>query len=112
LNFGVEIQVTPTIAPDGNITLEMSASVSDVRNPSSTDFQRIDFLDRNVRSIVRLRDGQTLLLGSLLQTIEDSSSKGIPYLSSIPLIGDAFKTTNSSSAQTQIIIVVTVNVIK
>jgi Bacterial type II and III secretion system protein/Bacterial type II/III secretion system short domain len=112
LNFGVEIQVSPSIAADGNITLETSAQVSSVLNPNSTDFQRIDFVDRTARSTVRLRDGQTLLLGSLLQTVEDSTSKGLPYLSSIPLIGDVFKTTSSSSNQTQIIIVVTVNVIK
>ena len=110
--YGVEIQVTPSIAADGNISLETSASVSSVLNPSSTDFKRIDFIDRAAKSTVRLRDGQTVLLGSLLQTIDDSSSSGIPFISSIPLLGEAFKTTKSSSEQTQILIVVTVNLIK
>ena len=110
--YGVEVQVTPSIAADGNISLETSASVSSVLNPNSTDFQRIDFIDRAAKSTVRLRDGQTVLLGSLLQTIDDSSSSGIPFISSIPLLGEAFKTTKSSSEQTQIIIVVTVNLIK
>jgi general secretion pathway protein D/type IV pilus assembly protein PilQ len=110
--YGVEIQVTPSIAPDGNISLETSASVSSVLNPNSTDFQRIDFIDRSARSTVRIRDGQTVLLGSLLQTIEDTSSRGIPFISSIPLLGEAFKTTNTSSEQTQVLIVITVNVIK
>ncbi len=112
LNYGVEVQVTPSIAADGNITLETSALVSSVLNPNSTDFQRIDFIDRSSKSTVRLRDGQTMLLGSLLQTIEDSSTSGVPFISSIPLIGDAFKKSNSSSTQTQVIIVVTVNIIK
>jgi general secretion pathway protein D/type IV pilus assembly protein PilQ len=110
--YGVEVQVTPSIAPDGNISLETSASVSSVLNPNSTDFKRIDFIDRSAKSTVRIRDGQTILLGSLLQTIEDTSSRGIPFISSIPLLGDAFKTTNTSSEQTQILIVVTVNLIK
>ena len=110
--YGVEIQVTPSIAADGNISLETSASVSSVLNPNSTDFKRIDFIDRAAKSTVRLRDGQTVLLGSLLQTIDDSSSSGIPFISSIPLLGEAFKTTKSSSEQTQILIVVTVNLIK
>jgi type II secretory pathway component GspD/PulD (secretin) len=110
--YGVEIQVTPSIAADGNITLETIASVSSVLNPSSTAFDRIDFIDRSAKSTVRMRDGQTMLLGSLLQTIEDSSSTGLPFISSIPLLGDAFKKTNTSSEQTQVLIVVTVNVIK
>jgi type II secretory pathway component GspD/PulD (secretin) len=110
--YGVEIQVTPSIAADGNITLETTASVSSVLNPNSTAFERIDFIDRSAKSTVRMRDGQTMLLGSLLQTIEDTSSSGIPFISSIPLLGDAFKKTNSSSEQTQVLIVVTVNVIK
>ncbi len=110
--YGVEIQVTPSIAADGNISLETSAAVSSVLNPNSTDFKRIDFIDRAAKSTVRLRDGQTVLLGSLLQTIDDSTSSGIPFISSIPLLGEAFKTTKSSSEQTQILIVVTVNLIK
>jgi type II secretory pathway component GspD/PulD (secretin) len=51
-------------------------------------------------------------MGSLLATSKDSTDQGIPVLSSIPLIGDLFKKTSSSSDQTQLLIVVTANIIK
>jgi type IV pilus assembly protein PilQ len=112
LNFGVQIEVAPTVAANGDITLGIKANVSGVTDPTNTSATRIDFTDRQSESTVRLKDGQTLLMGSLLSTSKDSTDQGIPVLSSIPLIGDLFKKSSTSSDQTQLLIVVTANIIK
>jgi type IV pilus assembly protein PilQ len=112
LNFGVQIEVAPTVASNGDITLGIKANVSGVTDPTNTSATRIDFTDRSSESTVRLKDGQTLLMGSLLATSQDSTNQGIPVLSSIPLIGDLFKKSSTSSDQTQLLIVVTANIIK
>jgi type IV pilus assembly protein PilQ len=112
LNFGVQIEVAPTVASNGDITLGIKANVSGVTDPTNTSATRIDFTDRQSESTVRLKDGQTLLMGSLLSTSKDSTDQGIPVLSSIPLIGDLFKKSSTSSDQTQLLIVVTANIIK
>jgi type II secretory pathway component GspD/PulD (secretin) len=59
-----------------------------------------------------MQSGQTVLLGSLLATTQDESTTGIPLLSAIPLIGDLFKTRKTNDRQTQLLIVVTANIIK
>ncbi len=112
LEFGVQVEVTPTVAANGDITLGVKANVSGVTDPTNTSATRIDFTDRQSESTVRLKDGQTLLMGSLLATSKDSTDQGIPILSSIPLIGDLFKKSSTSSDQTQLLIVVTANIIK
>ena len=112
LTYGVQLEVTPTVASNGDITMAVRANVSNVLDPNNTSSTRIDFTDRESQSTVRLKDGQTLLMGSLLATSQDSTDQGIPVLSAIPLIGDLFKKSSTSSDQTQLLIVVTANIIK
>ncbi len=112
LTFGVKIDASPTIAADGSITLDLSAEVSSVLNSTNPNPNRIDFVDSTAKSVVRLKSGQTLLLGSLLATTQDSTTSGVPILSAIPLIGDLFKTTKTSDEQKQLLVVVTADIIK
>ncbi len=112
LTFGVKIDVSPTVAADGSITLDLSAEVSSVQNSTNPNPNRIDFVDSTAKSVVRLKSGQTLLLGSLLATTQDSTTSGVPILSAIPILGDLFKTTKTSDEQKQLLVVVTADIIK
>jgi type II secretory pathway component GspD/PulD (secretin) len=112
LTFGVKIDVSPTIAADGSITLDLNAEVSSVPNAANPNPNRIDFVDNVAKSVVRLKSGQTLLLGSLLATTQDVTTSGVPVLSAIPLIGDLFKTTQTTDEQKQLLVVVTADIIK
>jgi type II secretory pathway component GspD/PulD (secretin) len=106
------LQVKPRISSDGTIAMDIAAEVSDVQNKGSLDPNRIDFEERKSETTVLMQSGQTVLLGSLLATTQDESNVGIPLLSSIPLIGDLFKTRKTNDRQTQLLIVVTANLIK
>jgi type IV pilus assembly protein PilQ len=110
--YGVQLQVKPRISSDGTIALTIAAEVSDVVNKGSLDANRIDFTEQKSETTVSLQSGQTVLLGSLLATTADKSETGIPVLSSIPLIGDLFKTRRTNDHQTQLLIIVTANLIK
>jgi type IV pilus assembly protein PilQ len=112
LTYGVQLEVIPNVASNGDITLNIKSNISNILDANNTSALRIDFTDRQLDSTVRIKDGQTLLLGSLLTTSQDSTTQGVPVLSAIPLIGDLFKNSSSSSDQTQLLIVVTANVIK
>jgi type II secretory pathway component GspD/PulD (secretin) len=112
LTYGVQLEVIPNVASNGDITLNVRSNISNILDANNTSALRIDFTDRQLDSTVRIKDGQTLLLGSLLTTSQDSTTQGVPVLSAIPLIGDLFKNSSSSSDQTQLLIVVTANVIK
>jgi type IV pilus assembly protein PilQ len=112
LTYGVQLEVIPNVASNGDITLNLKSNISNILDANNTSAVRIDFTDRQLDSTVRIKDGQTLLLGSLLTTSQDSTTQGVPVLSAIPLIGDLFKNSSTSSDQTQLLIVVTANVIK
>ncbi len=114
INFGVIIQVTPRISSDGRVILDVSAEVSDLLTPFNEGGipQRIDFSERKVSSTVTLEPGQTVLLGGLIQNQFSQSQQGVPLLSSIPVVGNLFKTNSTSRSDTELLLVVTADVIE
>jgi type II secretory pathway component GspD/PulD (secretin) len=111
--YGVQIDISPRVSADGSITAEVAAAVSDILgNRENPNPQSINFTEQSFRSTITLKDNQTLLLGSLLQTTQSSTTTGVPVLSAIPLVGDLFKTTRTRDDQTQLIAIVTANVVK
>ena len=112
LNYGVRIEVSPQVATDGTINMKVKGEVSALLNPERVDPSRIDFRENSSETTLSLKDGETVVLGTLLQTSQDTSTSGVPILSAIPLIGELFKTRRTSDNQTQLMIVMTVNVVK
>jgi type IV pilus assembly protein PilQ len=112
LNYGVRIAVSPQVAADGTINMKVKAEVSSIQNPNSVDATRIDFIENSSETTLSMKDSETVVLGTLLQTTRDNSTTGVPLLSAIPLIGELFKTRKTTDNQTQLLIVMTVNTIK
>ena len=79
--MGVNLSLTPRVAASGDITLEMAAEFSllgDDRNvgSESNPINVPTFLTRNVTGVLRLRDGETGLIGGLLQSSEATLVRG------------------------------------
>ncbi len=114
IEFGVIINVTPRISSDGRIILDVSAEVSDLLTPFSEGGipQRIDFSERTVSSTITLQPGQTVLLGGLMQNQLTTGESGVPVLSSIPIIGSLFKTNTVNNSDTDLLLIVTADVLQ
>lgn len=115
IEYGVIIEVTPRISSDGRVILEVSAEVSDLAIPLSSSAgipQRIDFVTREVTSTVTLEPGQTVLLGGLLQNSFSTTTDRVPLLGSLPIIGNLFTQTTQSEESTELLLIVTADVIE
>jgi type IV pilus assembly protein PilQ len=92
---GVTLRVTPQInSLTDEITLIIYPSVVDTSDSSFTDEEGVPYKniqDRSTRSVVRLRDGETLLLGGLIKNDDKETVTKIPFLSDIPLLGALFR---------------------
>lgn len=113
IEFGVIIEVTPRIASDGRVILDVSAEVSDVLVPLSEGGipERIDFSTREVSSTVTMRPGQTVLLGGLLQNSFQQTEQRVPILGSIPILGALFGSTSVEDENTELLLVVNADVV-
>ena len=110
---GVSLQITPRIAAGGEITLEMSAEFSSVGAPAIVGGQSLpSFLTRNVDGVLRLRDGETTLLGGLLQRNENSTVGGMFGVQDIPLLGSLFSSHDTKTEDTEILISITPRLVR
>jgi len=108
--YGVQIDVTPRITADGRITLEVSAKVEDVLS-TTNDPTFLNLSSRNLNSTVTVEEGQTLLLGGLLQNSLAVTRQRLPIIGSIPLIGDLLGSTVTEENDIDLLLIVTATII-
>jgi general secretion pathway protein D len=116
-NVGVNLSLTPRVAASGDVTLEMAAEFSllgDDRNVGSQDNQILvpTFLTRNVTGVLRLRDGETGLIGGLVQGREASSFAGAIGMDEIPIIGKLFGARTRRNDETEVLMSITPRVVR
>jgi len=110
-DIGVIVRVTPQITADGEIVLKVESEVSDIkeRNPVTGD---IDVLSKQKSdTTLRLKDGDTAVLGGLIQTKRQETTQGVPILMHIPILGNLFKQTTVDNTDTELLLVITANIL-
>jgi len=117
-NVGVNLQITPKVNASGDITLEMSAEFSQIganRNVGSeqSPLNVPTFLSRKIEGVLRVRDGETSLIGGLIQGQEAATFSGIFGLQSIPILNKIFTSTSpKSKEETEVIISLTPHLVR
>ncbi len=87
-NIGVNIDITPRTHHDDDVSLNLRVSVTNI---SGTGFGGLPtFGNREINTVIRLRDGETNMLAGLIRDEERTVMSGIPGLSDIPGIGEIF----------------------
>jgi len=111
-DVGLIVEVTPQITADGQILLNIKAEVSGnvQRNPVDGDVDR--FTKQVVTTTLRVRDGETVVLGGLTSQESNQSQQGVPLLMDIPLIGELFKQRTNESTDKELLVVITADILK
>ena len=113
-DYGIRLNFIPTITPRGTIRLQVAPEVSalDYANEVQiSGFEVPGITSRKVNTEVELKDGQTFIIGGLLdKSISDTFQK-IPFLGSIPIIGKLFQSEIKSKNDTELIVLVTPEVV-
>jgi general secretion pathway protein D len=109
-NIGVNLDITPRAHHDDDVSLALNIAVTSI---SGTGFGGLPtFLNREIKTTIRLRDGETNMLAGLILDDERHSLDGIPGLSDLPLVGRMFSHTQRSTDQTDIILTLTPHLIR
>ena len=121
---GLKVTLTPFISPDGYVTLnvvpEYSTEAGTVvgteydENGNKEDYIAATLLSRRNMNIknVRIKDGETLIIGGLIQEQTQKSVSKIPFLGDLPGIGAAFRSVTSDKIKTELVIMITPKIIK
>jgi general secretion pathway protein D len=105
-NVGVNIDITPRVHDDDEVSLELKLDISSLAQSTSVaGVQSLPtFNSRTVTSHIRLKDGETSILAGLISDTERGSLSGIPGLSDIPILGHLFSSHHREVDQTDIVL--------
>src|SRR6185503_4467974 len=108
-NVGVNIDITPRVHHDGDVTLGLKLEISSLgplfqNNPT--------FRSRNLTSVIRLRDGETTILAGLIQDEERTTVTGIPGLGDVPVLGRIFSRNHKEAVETDIVMTMTPHIVR
>lgn len=112
-DIGIILKVTPHINPDGLVTLDVSPEISTLTGTTVPISETVDapvFAKRSATSRVAIRDGQTIVIGGLMQDNKTEDIKKIPLLGDIPLIGTLFRRNTTENTKTELLIFLTPHV--
>ena len=115
-NAGITLSYVPRINEDGQISasvfVEVSTPVSitlDVGGQKTTAYQ---ITTRSAQTHVRMKDGDTLVIGGLISNSEIKSLNKIPLLGDLPILGKLFQSVSRSKNETEVVIFLKAKVVK
>lgn len=112
IDAGVKLKITPRLGEDGFITTAIQpevSSISEWRTTSAGDFPVIS--TRNAHATLRVKDGETIVVGGLLSESDRENVSRVPILGYIPLVGMLFQNKTMEKAKTEIVFLITPHVI-
>lgn len=121
-DMGISIELTPFISPDGYVTLNLKPNYATMKeevtsvsisNPDLPITAAVLLQRRNLElSNVRIKDGETLVLGGMIQEEEKKEVSKFPLLGDLPVIGGVFRNTHTTNSKSELVIMVTPHIIK
>lgn len=115
--IGVLLNITPEISEDNEIILRINPSVSSFKytddDQRTTNPREIapDTQEKKLSTVVKVKDGSTIILGGLIASEKGQENSSVPLLSSIPLLGEAFKHSAETLKTKELVFVITPRII-
>ncbi len=112
-DFGIKLDVAAKVLRDDKIKLALMPEVSALDTQYANETYNLPSLKtRRARTTIELADGQSFMLGGLLNTEEREVLRRIPFVGDIPVLGAIFRHTLTERVKTELVIVATVNLIQ
>ncbi len=113
VDTGLKLKVTPQVNKEGYITMLVQPSFTDVTQSdlSTASNPVFDPVTRGASALVRIRNGQTLVMGGLLRSTENKVVRKVPILGYIPIIGWFFTSSSSRKVNSDLVIFLTPTIV-
>jgi general secretion pathway protein D len=111
-DVGIKLSLTPQIASDDNVRLEVNQEISDVIATSMSNPAGPTTSKRSASTTIVVKDRQTMVIGGLIRDNVTSTESKVPFLGDIPILGWLFKSKTTSIDKTNLMIFITPYIIK
>jgi general secretion pathway protein D len=113
LDVGVNIDITPYVHSNNEVTLKMSLEISSVAGVQNIGgFNQPTIGQRRIEHEARLADGEVNLIGGILSDTDTNSMSGYPWLTKIPLLKYLFGQETKERQQSEIVFAITPHIIR
>ncbi|MGP1561357.1 MAG: pilus (MSHA type) biogenesis protein MshL [Helicobacteraceae bacterium] len=119
LFIGILLDITPQIDDGGYITLKINPSVTDYKYPNEDDKKQSvarelppDTISRRVSTVVRVKSGETIILGGLITTNKSLKDNKVALLGDIPFLGRLFKSSDITDRTQELVFILTPMIIE
>lgn len=109
-DIGIILEVTPSINPDGLVNMTVRPEISSQTGESvqiSENLALPVFSTRTSETKVAVRNGQTIVIGGLMQDTTTETVSKVPFLGDVPIVGNLFKRTIIGKDKTELLIFLT-----
>jgi type IV pilus assembly protein PilQ len=110
----LKLKVTPLITPDNRVILDLDVSDDSVgQQVTSATGGSVPSIDtRQIITQVLVNDGQTVVLGGILDTTKSKSANKVPFFGDIPFLGALFRSTTDINNKTELLIFITPKILR
>lgn len=114
LDVGLKLDVQPDIHLQDDVSIKVALEVSSITGQSTTNSGTVLYQigTRNADTVLRLKDGETQILGGLINDSDAKSASGVPGLTSLPILGRLFSTQQDERNKTEIVLSITPHLIR
>ncbi len=114
IDAGIILNVTPSISADGFVRMEIKPEISALTSRTTqinADQTSPIITRRTIDTVVTVKDGQSVVIGGLIQTSEETRRTKVPIIGDIPIIGIPFNSTEDETRKTELMVILTPRVI-
>jgi type IV pilus assembly protein PilQ len=110
----LSLKVTPQITPDDRVILDLAVTKDSIGQlvPSATGGFVPSIDTRNIQTQVLVKDGQTVVLGGIMETERRDTIKKVPLLGDVPVLGNLFKSKNKTNNRDELLIFITPRILR
>ncbi len=105
VDIGTKLNITAVVLPDGNVSLNVRPDISTLLDLINNQYPHT--ANRTANVYMRVKDGETMVLGGLLRETENVTKAKIPLLGDIPLLGQMFRNETRSKSKNEVVIMIT-----
>ena len=109
---GKILTILPQVNSKGLVNMQIRQEVSAVRLPSFGSTNSPSFSTREAETTVVVQDGESVIIGGIIDDTVDHRRTGVPFFMDIPVIGHAFRTDSDTNTRTELILLITPYVIR
>ena len=114
LDVGIKLEVEPQIYAEGDVGIKLFLDVSNIVKeiPGPQGSLAYQIGTRSAQTNLRLRDGETQILGGLISELDRKTASKVPGLGQMPVLGRLFSNNNSNNIKTEIILSITPRIVR